>query len=201
MSAECAGLAERTYRQLSSGGYRWPCSAFELQGCITDHLVAHRTMRKRCARAQKLGYRFETIDRTMFEEDVFEVNTSAPSRQGRPMSDGYLKPVVFSPLPAYPCVRHGIHTYGVLDRDGRLRAYTWVYRVGDLVMFSQILGHADHLRNDVMYLLMVGALNSEIVCHGPGVAWYNMHSGGTPGLVFYKTRCGFRPTEVRWELA
>ena len=199
-SSHCAALAKQLHEQLDSGAYRWPCSALELPESLGAYLVERRTARKRANQAQRLGYRFERIDRSLFEQDVFEINTSAPERQGRPMSAGYLQPVTFSPLPDYTCPRHGIHTYGVLDAGGSLRAYTWVYRVGELVMFSSILGHADHLEREIMYLLMVGALGVEITEHGPGVAWYNRHDSGTEGLRFFKERCGFRPVECRWHL-
>lgn len=196
--AECEQLAASTHKQLASGRYTYPCSTLKLPDSVDEHLAHHRTARKRTARAQRLGYRFEQIDRTLHEQDVYEINTSTPERQGRPMSAGYTEPVRFSKLPDYGCRRHAVNTYGVLDQH-HLRAYAWVYRIGELVMFSSILGHHAHLACDVMYLLMDGVLRHERK-NGPGICFYNMHSGGTDGLRYYKERWGLAPTRVDWSL-
>lgn len=197
----CERLAARTFAQLSTGRYTWPCSTMPVPASIGEWQQQHRTARKRAWRAERLGYAAATVDRTRHEHDVFEINRSMPERQGRPMSDSYLLPVSY---PAderltHGCGRHGIHTYGVLAADGRLVAYTWVYRVGELVMLSQILGHADHLANDVMYLLVRGMLAREIE-NGPGVVFYNLWTSGTDGLRYFKERVGLQPTEIRWSL-
>lgn len=198
---ECERLAARTFAQLNTDQYRWSCSVLEIPSDITEWETSHRTARKRAWRCERLGHRFQPVQRHLHEHDVFEINTSAPARQGRPMSDSYQLPVRYDPDErlTHGCARHGIHTYGVLDPDGRLRAYTWVYRVGDLMMLSQILGHADHLKSDVMYLLVRGALQAEAT-NGPGVCFYNRHDSGTEGLRFFKERCGFIAADVRWEL-
>lgn len=196
---ECAALAGPLHTQLSAGRYNWPASILPLGSDFDLHMAAHRTFRKRASHARNLGYTFAEIRREKHEDDVFRINTSAPERQGRPMSEGYTRPVKFSPLPVYPCGRHAIHTYGVLAPTGRLVAYTWVYRAGDLVMFSQILGHAAHLAGDVMYELMRGALAAQVEA-GPGFAFYNRHDSGTAGLRYYKERCGFAPARVDWRL-
>lgn len=194
--ASCAELAHPLQNQLANG-YTWPASVMTLPDTIEEWEAEHRTARKRANACEKAGYTFGEINREDWADDVFEINTSAETRQGRPMSDGYLARPEFSRLPAYPCSRHAIRTYGVLDVDFRLRAYTWVYRVGELVMFSSILGHAKHLDRHVMYLLVRGALAREIEA-GPGVAFYNRHDSGTAGLVFFKERLGFRPERVEW---
>jgi hypothetical protein len=194
--AECAELAFPLRRQLSNG-YRRGASVLKLPDEIEDWEAEHRTARKRANAAERNGYVFGKIRREDFTDDVYAINTSALERQGRPMSDGYLTRPEFSPLPAYHCARHRIATYGVLAPNGHLVAYTWVYRAGELVMFSSILGHAEHLERHVMYLLVRGALNDQIR-HGEGVAFYNLHDSGTDGLRFFKERCGFAPADVEW---
>lgn len=194
----CCPLAEEIYKQLACGLYDYPISALELPADFDAYLAEHRTARKRAGRAARRGYQFAEIDREDHAEAIFEINTSAETRQGRPMADSYRHRIEFSPLPEYPCARHAISTYGILDDAGVLRAYTWVYRVGDLAMFSQILGHADHLEHEIMYLLVVEALRDQAAV-GAGVAFYNRHDNGTSGLVFFKERCGFRPVRVDWQ--
>src|SRR5207253_3215082 len=116
--------------------YDYPISVLELPADFHAYLSEHRTARKRAARAARLGYQFAEIDREDHSDAIHAINVSAPERQGRPMSDGYLERVEYGPLPEFPCARHAITTYGVVDEGGVLRAYTWVYRVGDLTMFS-----------------------------------------------------------------
>ena len=80
----------------------------------------------------------------------------------------------------------------------RLVAYLWLYRAGELALVSQILGHADHLENEVMYLLMQGVVAAESAVDHDGVFLYNRHDSGQDGLRFFKERCGFEPMQVEW---
>ena len=198
----CADFADRLYQQLSSGRYSWPCSILPIPASLEEWRDGHRTARKRAARARRLGYRGGRWDRAGFEDDIYQINTSAEERQGRPMSDGYRIRVSFND-PVSPCPLHGIHCYGVrTDRRGvhgagKLVAYLWIYRAGDLALVSSILGHADHLENCVMYPLFEAALLGEIAV-GTGAMVYNRHDSGTDGLRFFKERLGFRPAHVDW---
>lgn len=191
----CEEFASRTFDQLHET-YRYPASVMTVPVNVEAHLARHRTFRKRTDRARRLGYRFWEIQRLDFEEDVFEVNTSATERQGRPMSQGYLtRPVFVDKRKA--CDRHHVYTYGVLQGE-KLRAYLWLYRVGELAMVSSILGHARYLRDDIMYLLVAGVLYEQAALGG--TFFYNMHDSGTDGLRFFKERLGLKPERVEWVL-
>jgi hypothetical protein len=197
-SDDCRLFAEPLFEQLASGRYDWPASVMRLPDSRAAWELEHGTARKRANLAATRGYCFREIDRREYVEEIFAINTSAPERQGRPMSDGYLVRPSYSPLPD-GCPRHRIYTYGVVDARGRLAAYAWVYRVGELVMFSTILGHAERLTDHVMYLLVRDALETQRSI-APGVAFYNRHDSGTEGLRWQKERLGFGPARVRWEL-
>jgi hypothetical protein len=88
-----------------------------------------------------------------------------------------------------------VSTYGVLRE--RLVAYLSMYRCGELALVSQILGHGEHLRDDVMFLLFRESLAREI--EQGGYVVYNLHSSGTDGLRYWKERCGFSAMEVTWQ--
>lgn len=103
-----------------------------------------------------------------------------------------------TPLPAYACDRHAIRTYGVLAPGGRLAAYLWLYRSGELALISSILGHDDHLTFGVMYLLVVGTIEAEIA-YGRGALVYNRHDSGQDGLRFFKERIGLVECRVEWK--
>lgn len=190
---ECTQFAWPLYTQLRQGYNE--CAVLELAG-VDEWRDDHRTARKRANRAWRRGYRFKDVHRHERSVEVAAINMSAATRQGRPMSDGYRQPPTTTPLPEYPCPRHGVHTYGVETARGRLVAYSWVYRAGDLALVSQILGHADFLADEVMYLLVQGVVAAESPLGGHLV--YNRYDSGTEGLRFFKDRCGFKRTEVEW---
>jgi len=192
----CGLIARNLLEVLDSGKYD-RCSVLYLPQDIDSWLSAHRTARKRCLRAGRLGYRFSPVRRHELADDIYAINTSMPARQGRPMSAGYLQRPSETPLPAYACQRHAIRTYGVTAADGHLVAYLWLYRAGDLALVSSILGHADHLDNGVMFQLVAGTIQQEIAA-GPGWLVYNRHDSGTDGLRWFKERCGFEERLVRW---
>ncbi len=155
----------------------------------------HRTARKRAWRSERLGYRFDEIDRGKYSADIFDINTSLTVRQGRPMSAGYVEYHQQSSLPDYPCELHAIRAYGVLEHY-RLVAYMTLYRINELALISMILGHGDDLRNDIMYLLFGGMVERQ--AHLGGWIYYNLWDSGTDGLRYYKKKVGFYEEDVAW---
>ena len=193
---ECARFAFPLHKQLSTGYER--CSVLGVPSTLSEWREGHRTARKRADRAVRLGYLFREIAREQYDEDIFAINTSLEKRQGRRMSAGYRERQNYLPLPEYPCERHAIRTYGVVSDRGRLVAYLWLYRAGDLALVSSILGHGEHMANDVMYLLFQGVVETQ--AHLGGFFVYNRADSGTEGLHYFKTKLGFQPMEVAWEL-
>lgn len=192
----CESVSVPLFEQLSSGRYDL-CSAVRIPGTIDEWRSEHRTARKRAKRATVRGYVSMPLAREHHADEIHAINTSAQRRQGRPMSAGYLERHDFPALPDYPCARHAIRPTGVWDGDGTLVAYLVMHRAGDLALVSQILGHAAHLGNEIMYLLFEHALRREIHA-GSGAVVYNRHDSGTDGLRFFKERLGFSEMEVAW---
>jgi hypothetical protein len=193
----CAELAWRFKKQLGVDRYSRGASIQEMPDTLDEWRAGHRTARKRADRAARLGYRFAEINRPDFSDDIHDINVSLAVRQGRPMADGYLSRQTHGPLPPQPCGRHRIHTYGVLQ-DDTLRAYMTLYRCGGLSLISMILGHGDHLRDDIMYLLAAGMIAAHAA--DGGVLFYNRHDSGTDGLRYYKERLGFAERDVEFML-
>lgn len=189
----CTQFAFPLLEQLSEGYEE--CAVLPLTG-VAGWRDVHRTARKRADRADRRGYTFAPIVRHERATEIQAINLSMVERQGRPMSVGYRQPPTRVPLPDYPCRRHGVHTYGVETDAGELVAYLWIYRAGDLALVSQILGHADHLANEVMYLLVQGVVRAE--SQQGGFMVYNRYDSGSDGLRFFKDRCGFERTVVEW---
>ena len=199
----CHSFAHPLHAQLSSGKYD-VCATMPLPRSRKAWEAEHRTARKRAWRAASMGYVVYPLEREKWAEDIHSINTSRPRRQGRPMTNGYNQRPTESALPDYPCKLHAIRNYGVycLETDsGMLRervvAYLTMYRAGDLALVSQVLGHADHEPNGIMYLLFRHALEAEGAI-APGVCVYNRWDSGTDGLRFLKARIGFEETPVEW---
>lgn len=192
--SECAEFAFPLWKQLA-GGYD-VCSVMPLPSSVDEWRAEHRTARKRADRADRRGYRFVDVVHHERVDEIHAINTSTDQRQGRPMSDGYRQRPSETPDPAYPCSRHGVHRYGVETYHGKLVAYLWLYRGGQLALVSQILGHSAHLEDEVMYLLWQGMIEREL--GEPGFVVYNRHDSGTDGLRFYKERVGLAETGVEW---
>lgn len=157
----------------------------------------HRSARKRSDRASRRGYVAMSYRREDHEDAIHAINNSTPRRQGRPMSPSYRAPTHFSPLPSYPCARHAIRTTGIFEPGGILVGYLTMYRAGQLALVSQILGHAAHLENEIMFALFQRALERECA-RGPGMVVYNRWDSGTDGLRTHKRLLGFVETEVEW---
>lgn len=193
-STDCNLFATKLFNQLRRG-YE-VCSVLPMPASLEDWRSSHRTARKRANHAINLGYKIHPVRRHEVADEVHQINTSLDERQGKPMSEGYRHRPSSSPDPIWPCERHGVHPYGVFDDRCRLRSYLWIYRSGELALVSQILGHGDYLRDDIMYLLWQGMLEHEIPLGGYVV--YNRHDSGTDGLRYYKEKVGLRATRVEW---
>lgn len=189
----CDEFAGGLYAQLRHG-YEI-CSAQDVPASAQEWAAQHRTARKRSARCRRLGYTGREIRRHEFTDDVYAINTSMRERQGRPMSRGYRARPSDAPLPEYPCDRHCVRTFGV-TLNGTLYAYSWIYRAGDLVLVSSILGHGDHLQNDVMYELWSTIVSAYQGTGGSFV--YNRADSGTEGLRYFKAKLGFQACRVEW---
>lgn len=196
---ECVKFADPLHQQLANGSYEH-CATIVIPESIHEWTAHNRTARKRSARARRLGYVGMSLqDRSVYADEIYEINVSAPERQGRPMSPSYQERPSSTPDMPPACGLHGVHPFGVFDPDGKLCAYLWMYRSNELALVSSILGHADHLPNDVMYELFHTALCSEVGT-GPGVVVYNRADSGTEGLHYFKTKLGFVAADVEWLL-
>lgn len=197
--AGCLKMAGEMRMKLDVPNYTIGVSLMTVPDSLEEWRAEHRTARKRADRSRRLGYEFAEIDRSQYADDIYEINTSLSHRQGRPMGDGYRTRNVPGRLPDYPCARHNIRTYGVtyeFGLDSPLVAYLTLYREHELALVSMILGHGDHLRNDIMYLLFAGVVEDQAGLGG--WFYYNRHDSGTEGLRYYKERQGFREATVEW---
>lgn len=194
---DCLEFAVKLHQAVQDRKYQRGASIMEMPSSLLDWRATHRTARRRADRCHSRGYRFAEVDYSQFDDDIHEINTSLQRRQGRPMSDGYLRWVRHGKLPEFPCAVHRTVTYGVLAGD-RLRAYLTLHRSGELGLVSMILGHGDFLNDEIMYLLFHGLVSDQ--AGTGGILYYNRHDSGRDGLRFYKERVGFSEGNVDWIL-
>jgi hypothetical protein len=195
----CVSHAQHLAETLAPQRYRFGVSIMPCPDSLEEWRSAHRTARKRADRCARLGYVFNEVDYSQFSDDIFEINTSLEQRQGRPMAAGYLEWRERGRLPEFPCDLHNTRTYGVLTVGGwDLVAYMTLHRCNELAMVSMILGHGDHLADEVMYLLWAGMIEDQ--AGYSGLLYYNRWDSGQDGLRFYKERVGFREGDVSWSM-
>ena len=159
---------------------------------------AYKTMRSNIRKAQKCGYTFRAIRPEDHCDDVMAVNLSSIERQGKALDSSYTDLNAVRAYHAQPG-----DWFGVFDREDTLQAYTHVPVIGDVFVFSRILGNAALLNDGIMHMLVGETLREmaakKDVSGHPNWAMYDMFIGGGPGLREFKRRTGFRPYRVTWK--
>lgn len=144
---------------------------------------------RRCA---KEGYEFKSFNPNDYQDKILEINMSQPERQGIKMSKPYSERIEYQ--------INEKNIYGGIFLHRELVAYIWFRVQGELIIVNRILGHAEHLKKGVMYLLFSSAVN-YILQKKITVKWmmYDTFFGAKEGLKLFKTRLGFKPYIVRWK--
>jgi hypothetical protein len=158
-------------------------------------------LRQKVRRARKLGYEYRQFLHDDYIDDLYEINTSKEQRQGRAMSAQYRdRPPNQVPFPTPTCPRHRNDYVGVF-LDGKLYAYALIVQCGEMMLYSMILGHGDHMDNGIMNLLVYESVKWNRENCGTRYAIYYLADSGTEGLQFFKRKMGFSAHTVRWELS
>ncbi len=181
------------------GAKEFGAALFKLPASVDDYLVGRKFeyVRRQRRKATKAGFYFDQFHAPDFVNAILRVNTSASRRQGREISASYIDESAVTDFCA-----HANNTYGIFDSRKELVAYVYVPVLGDICLFSRILGHADFLQFGIMYLLVTETIVKMIErrCEAgyPDWAMYDMFWGASPGLRFFKEKLGFRPYRVKW---
>lgn len=182
-----------------------PLSVAQLPASGHDYEYGCSTVVRQNARyAERLGYRYERIDRADWEDDLFALRSSVGKRQGRAMHPAYLQ------RQSYPsdswsipnCGRHAYTVHGIVDRKRHLVAYAQIVQCGEVARVNSILGHWDRLPDRVMWLLLLDAAKWHLDEWGARFLLYYEHASGFGGgLRYWKERFGFRPARVAWDFS
>lgn len=172
---------------------------------IPDTLAGYMSVigdkgRNMVRKAQRQGYAYRKVDPDQYLDDVVAIRTSDPERQGKSIPDYFkVRPTQMISDPfRNGCELHREEFFGVF-KDDRLIAYTTIFFYGELGQVNHILGHADHLQEGVMNLLVSETVR-EVIENRPWVRAINYlypHAGkANGGLGLFKKSTGFFPETV-----
>lgn len=212
-------------RAPSSGGGRFRLMPMAIDLDRFPDVTAFEThVKKRSSRtlpkvrkAERLGYGAKLFPPRRHVIDVHAVKTSMRTRAAGPVLDYWLlrpeqvgrqatKPVR---LRAPACPGHWTlwwgaflaepgHAQGGVAVDERLVGYMKLTRIGDLVHYTDLMGHGDHLEQGVMWLMHLAAIRwllaqEDPATRGVRVVLYGAAEHGGEGLLTWKRRAGFEP--------
>lgn len=142
--------------------------------------------------ARKRGYTVRRINRNDHIAEIYRINTSAQSRQGRPMDTPYLT------LQTEYSEAAPTQSYGVFNAKGILMGYCCFGVYGNFAATDRLIGIKT--ADGAMFLLLL-----EIICMLIDRAqvdyfMYDTFLGAQPGLRSFKHRIGFQPFRVKYSI-
>jgi hypothetical protein len=179
-----------------------------------------RTLSK-IRRATRLGYSTRQFMLASHVEDMHAIRTSMAFRAAGPVFDRWflrpehigspateLLPVATPCCPVHWTIWWGVfapepgHRQNGVEVGERLVAYVKVMRIGDVVHYTEIMGHRDRLADGVMLLLHHAIARwliegAEPAAQGARVLLYGAAEHGGAGLLTWKKRAGFVPGRLR----
>jgi hypothetical protein len=153
------------------------------------HRQVLRTNRNRCL---KQGYHVQTFDPLRHRPAIDAIHVSLPQRQGRKMD--YCQACDVQQAEDF-----NTDYIGVFAPDGGLVACACTPVCGQSAMQLTFIGHADHLKQGVMYALQAAVVEAAI---RQGAQWltYEGFFGQKEGMRYFLARCGYTPANVVWRI-
>ena len=142
--------------------------------------------------AAKRGYRVRRIDRNDHIAEIYRINRSAETRQGRPMDSHYQQ------LETRYDDSAPLQSYGVFNADGILMGYCCFGIYGNFAATDRLLGMKT--ADGIMYLLLLEIVCTLIDSSPLNYFMYDTFLGAQPGLRSFKRRIGFQPYRVRYAI-
>lgn len=124
-------------------------------------------------KARKMGYEFREISPESVGQDIYEIRTSDPMRQGRPIPEYFhTNPPQYVTAPSLiGCELHTEKFFGIF-LGSRLVSYITVLLFGEFAQINHILCHKAHVANGVMNLNVMHMVD-ELIRHHPYVKAVN----------------------------
>lgn len=153
----------------------------------------------KCTRCINRGYTFNLLDRNQRSDEIYSINTSANERQGKKMSENYLKTNELYEQEEFT------EYYGVFNKEGKLVSYIHVFFADEAAFIFKLLGHDNFLKDNIMYLMIFKAIEQifkrkEDTYPNLKYVIYDSFFTNSEGLAFFKKRFGFSPYLVKWSM-
>lgn len=143
-------------------------------------------------KAKSRGYVVAEIDRNNYIDELYEINTSLDSRQGRAMDEIYRQKIT-----SYVNEKN-FKYFGVLNSAGKLMAYSTLGIYGNFIAFERLLGVRN---NDGVMHLMITEIICQFIENGSyGYLMYDTYYGASAGLQNFKRMLGFKPYRAKYTL-
>lgn len=193
---------ERHWPGLYYGPGSPPAAAIPLSLTYVELMASVKNGKRDARGAARLGYTVRRFHYPCFHTDLDAIHHSLERRSGGAMRGHYRDHLPPDEPMREPekarCMFHWRYDFGVFAPDGHLVGYIGLVRVGETATYMQIMGHGDHLKNGVMFLLhfelMRWALSRPQELEGVSHIWYTNFRGPS-GLATWKRKAGFQ--EVR----
>lgn len=147
-------------------------------------------------RCKKMGYYTKYFNPNKHLQELYEINTSTDTRQGRKMTAHYLEKVEEQEQKDF------IKWYGVYNSEDKLVGYIKLIKTPNLYLISGILGHYYYMKDNIMHLLLhdliVDLIENKKQYDRINIM-YDTYFGATEGLKLYKKKHCFMPYKVKWK--
>jgi len=146
-------------------------------------------------KATKRGYKLIELDRNKYIDDIYDINTSMEERQGRKMSQSYLKKI-----DRYED-EDGYKYFGVINSEGKLVSYLYVLFAGEVAIVDVLLGHKKYQRDGIMLFMLASFYEivfNEYKDRGYKYIMYDTFFGASEGLQKFKKKSGYKAYKVVW---
>jgi len=205
-----------------SEGLRWTPVVIDLRS-VGDYAAWERPVKKRYDRVRmknrsvREGFLVHPFHPKLHVPDIYEIHHSAEVRSGGKMRGDYLKgidemggaPETNYKVTTPKCTLHwgmsfGVfqplenHKQGEIVTNEKLVGYINLRRFGDIVLYSRIMGHQDHLGDGVMYHLHFDIVKwifdpENTLTKDVKFIMYGGIGNGGPNLWQWKRTVGFKP--------
>lgn len=193
---------------------------------VTDYPTWEQKVKKKYdrvrmkSRSMRLGYSVKIFHPALFVGDWVDINRSADARSGGALRGSLLKtvedlggyPKEYRAPPTPPCSSHWSIAFGTFQPapghrqgdvivDERLLAYIVLRRIGDLCLYTQIVGHDAHTHEGVVYHCHFNIVEwmmqpGNELMQGVKNLMYGGIGNGSAGLWQWKRTSGFSPTHL-----
>lgn len=175
---------------------------------------------RQARKAQKNGYYCKPFAMKLHIPDMHEINHSKESRSGGKMRGSYTRtidemggaPDSYQAVVMPKCEDHWAlmfgtfkeapsHMQGSVEVGEKLFAYISLRRMGDVALYSQILGHGEHLSDGILILLHLEVMrwidqHRSDVTRGLRFVMYGGAQNGGQSLYRWKRQAGFLPRQL-----